>query len=191
MVLVALMPFLCIAQDMITKEQFKEIKQSAGIMSRDKMKQVFLGLCNSYKVKEKERKVETYMSEQFDKDLFECYYNIASKYLTVDDYKYLIEKKNNPVAISATEHQARLTKMISDSLSVFTTLFENVISDGQSTVVEYECPESYQAKWKEIYGGNSSLFKSLYESVSQIQKGKGFNMDEDDIWGYTFHAYKP
>ena len=37
MVLVALMPFLCSAQDMITKEQFKEIKQSAGIMSRDKM----------------------------------------------------------------------------------------------------------------------------------------------------------
>ena len=182
-VLVALMPFLCIAQDMITKEQFKEIKQSAGIMSRDKMKQVFLGLCNSYKVKEKERKVETYMSEQFDKDLFECYYNIASKYLTVDDYKYLIEKKNDPVAISATEHQARLTKMISDSLSVFTTLFENVISDGQSTVVEYECPESYQAKWKEIYGGNSNLFKSLYESVSQIQKGKGFNMDEDEYMG--------
>lgn len=182
-VLVALMPFLCIAQDMITKEQFKEIKQSAGIMSRDKMKQVFLGLCNSYKVKEKEKKVETYMSEQFDKDLFECYYDIASKYLTVDDYKYLIEKKNDPVAISATEHQARLTKMISDSLSVFTTLFENVISDGQSTVVEYECPESYQAKWKEIYGGNSNLFKSLYESVSQIQKGKGFNMDEDEYMG--------
>ena len=73
MVLVALMPFLCIAQDMITKEQFKEIKQSAGIMSRDKMKQVFLGLCNRYKVKENERKVETYISEQFDKDLFESF----------------------------------------------------------------------------------------------------------------------
>ena len=178
MALVVLMSSVVVAQDMITKEQFKEILQSTNI-SRNQVRQILLALCNTYKVKNREEKVEEYMSKQYDEDLFDCYYNVASKFLTVEDYKYFLEKKNNPIAISATEHQTQLKKMISDSLSVFAALAEEVISDGQSTVVKYECPESYKAKWKEVFD-NQDLVKNIYTLLLQSFGEENVKLDEDE-----------
>lgn len=177
--LVVLMSSVVVAQDMITKEQLKEIQQSVGNISRNQVRQILFALCNTYKVKNREERVEEYMSKQYDEDLLDCYYNVASKYLTVDDYKYMLENKNNPVAISATEHQTQLKKMISDSLSVFAALAEEVISDGQSTVVEYECPESYKTKWKDVYD-NQDLVKNIYTLLLQSFGGENVKLDEDE-----------
>ena len=179
MALVMLMSSVAVAQDMITKEQLKEIQLSTGNISRNQVRQILLGLCNTYKVENREARVEEYMSKQYDEDLFDCYYNVASKYLTVEDYKYSIEKKNNPVAMSATEHQAQLKRMIPDSLSVFAALAEEVISDGQSTVVEYECPESSKAKWKEVYD-NPELAKNIYTLLLQSLGKEDVKLDEDE-----------
>ena len=179
MALVMLMSSVVVAQNMITKEQFKEIQQSAGSVSRNQVRQILTALCNTYKVKNKEERVEEYMSKQYDEDLFDCCYNVASKYLTVEDYKYLQEKKNNPIAISATEHQNQLKRMMADSVSVFAALAEEVISDGQSTVVKLECPESYQAKWKEVYN-DKDLVKNLYTLLLQSFGEEKIKLDEDE-----------
>ena len=95
MALVMLMSSVAVAQDMITKEQLKEIQLSTGNISRNQVRQILLGLCNTYKVENREARVEEYMSKQYDEDLFDCYYNVASKYLTVEDYKYSIEKRSD------------------------------------------------------------------------------------------------
>ena len=55
--LVVLMSSVVVAQDMITKEQLKEIQQSVGNISRNQVRQILFALCNTYKVKNREERV--------------------------------------------------------------------------------------------------------------------------------------
>ena len=55
--LVVLMSSVVVAQDMITKEQLKEIQQSVGNISRNQVRQILFALCNTYKVNNREERV--------------------------------------------------------------------------------------------------------------------------------------
>ena len=159
--LVVMMSSSAFAQSEITREQFAEIHQH-GDASRNQIRQIVESLCNEHNVEDREKKIDEYMRSQYDKDLFDCYYEVAKKYLTVDDYKYYVGRKNDPAIRLASEHQAKLKKMTIDSMAVFIDLAEQVISDGQSTVVEYECPKSYRAKWEKYNSENDAIRKSVF-----------------------------
>jgi predicted GIY-YIG superfamily endonuclease len=175
--LVVMMSSSAFAQSEITREQFAEIHQH-GDASRNQIRQIVESLCNEHNVEDREKKIDEYMRSQYDKDLFDCYYEVAKKYLTVDDYKYYVGRKNDPAIRLASEHQAKLKKMTIDSMAVFIDLAEQVISDGQSTVVEYECPKSYRAKWEKYNSENDAIRKSVFSLIKQTT---GSNMDEDEM----------
>ena len=84
--LVVMMSSSAFAQSEITREQFAEIHQH-GDASRNQIRQIVESLCNEHNVEDREKKIDEYMRSQYDKDLFDCYYEVAKKYLTVDDYK--------------------------------------------------------------------------------------------------------
>lgn len=169
-----IIPSALFAQTDIVTKQDASTSSRLTEVATDNFRQIVESILKQYKVKVKERKIDEYMSGQFKKDFAESYNELAMRYLTEDDIKYLKERKNDASYVLANEHQRQLNKMVVDSAIVFMKLAKEIGSDGQSAMIDYDAPERYVEKWQYLSKDDNAILEGLRRMVQSA-------MDTDEF----------